>query len=213
MVFMPRYNDYVFFGAARALFRCTNNPEVSTLITSDKNSLVTFNFNIAWANALNYYVNGQLDGFAIIHSDVAAQDFWLDVLIEEMKRTNADVVSAVIPIKDDRGLVSVAVETSDQWAPRVLSVSDVSFLPSTFDKFDGKPLLVNTGLCLYKFGEWSKTAHFNIADNIRLENGKYCAKVFSEDWSFSKMCHKLNLKVVATKKVSLWHDEYEWKAQ
>src|SRR5215471_7104271 len=43
------------------------------------------------------------DYFAMLHSDIEPQPGWLDILYEEMQAMEADVISAVVPIKNDQG--------------------------------------------------------------------------------------------------------------
>ena len=48
-------------------------------------SLLAANFNDIWSAALNHvHEGGQLDYFAMLHDDVAPEDFWLDKLVEEL---------------------------------------------------------------------------------------------------------------------------------
>lgn len=149
----------------------------------------------------------------MLHSDVCPGNWWLDVLLEEMETHNADVVSAVIPIKDQRGLTSTGLDDpKDPFRPEYrLVMREVDALPETFSSADlGMPeraLLVNTGCWLCRFDlSWATRHAFTINDTLRRgPDGKWAAEVEPEDWEFSRWAHREGLKVLATKKVEVLH--------
>src|SRR5215510_3761413 len=56
-------------------------------------SIVTSNFNYLWCEGLNLRKEG-LTHFLLWHADVRPREtYWLDTLIEEMERTQVDVLS------------------------------------------------------------------------------------------------------------------------
>src|SRR5512146_50667 len=67
-------------------------------------------FNRLWAAALTKAQRGKITHFAMLHSDIAPEPGFLDVLMEECCRLNADLVSAVIPLKDGRAVTSTAID-------------------------------------------------------------------------------------------------------
>src|SRR5689334_10761696 len=68
------------------------------------------NFNSLWCKALNSRERDGWTHFAMIHSDVLPEEWWLDTLLVEMARAHADVLSVVLAIKDNRGVTSTALQ-------------------------------------------------------------------------------------------------------
>src|ERR1700724_2919706 len=60
---------------------------------------IEHNFNMMWCCALNDRKANGYTHFAMVHSDIGTGPFWLDTLIEEMDRVDADVMTAVNAIK------------------------------------------------------------------------------------------------------------------
>jgi hypothetical protein len=149
-------------------------------------SLLADSFNYHWKTALNMQLAGRnVTRFIMLHDDVVPQDHWVDVLLGELDRMGADVVSSVIPIKDARGLTSTALDdTEDPWAVyRRLTLKELEELPETFDAHDcwkaglsdnhwhpdhsTRPLLVNTGCWAADFTRpWRWGCHFEITNRI-----------------------------------------------
>ena len=109
--------------------------------------------NILLAAALNSEEENKIKftHLVIMHNDIVPSNGWLDVLMEEMARTNCDLLGAVTPIKDLNGLSSTAIDSDDDpfLVHRRLTMTEIHRLPETFDAADcGYPdrrLLVNTG--------------------------------------------------------------------
>jgi hypothetical protein len=207
---MPRYSADMNAEAAQAYFNpCRDGGAVDIAGSqSYAGSLLAAIFNKHWCAALNGFAAGDLHGFAMIHSDVGAEMGWLDLLYEEMEKVQADVISAVIPIKDDRGLTSTAVDDAgDVWRVRRLTTGQVAELPVTFtDKDVGGPLLLNTGLWLCRLGPWAFKTCFTVQDRIaKGPDGKYFHGVIPEDWDFSRQCRRFGLKLAATRRVTVHH--------
>lgn len=189
-------------------------------------SLLAYGFNSLWAAALDWARAGVIDYFLMHHSDIQiVTPCWLDVMLEEIKREEAAVLSAVVPIKDGSGLTSTAVETGDVWNPRKLTLRQCRELPTTFSFKDlpnpGPALLVNTGLILVNLHreQFHKTnadgvydIFFTIGDRVvRGKDGSSKAQVNPEDWEFSRRCHAAGLRVFATRAVRLTHHgNNEW---
>src|SRR5215467_7192007 len=92
---LPFYGDLTY-GAARGIFRPTRKslavevPEVrshevtSAYLVGAAGSLLVQNCNILWCAALNrVHRGGRLDYCAMLHSDVAPEEAWLDTLAAE----------------------------------------------------------------------------------------------------------------------------------
>lgn len=191
---------------------------------SSRSSLLAHGFNVLWATALAWQKAGAADYFLLHHDDVEVRTpGWLDVMLAEMTRVGAAVLSAVVPIKNGTGETSTAVETRCPWNPRRLTLAECLRLPRTFSGADvGGQLLVNTGLMLVNLSrpEWHETVSmfefgvtteelrfkFQIRDRIvPRPDGILVAEVRPEDWEFSRECNGHGLPVFATTAVRLIH--------
>lgn len=190
-------------------------------------SLLTHGFNLMWATALNWHKAGIVDYFLMHHDDIEVRTHgWLDVMVAEMKRTGAAVLSVVQPIKDGSGNTSTAVDNGGYWAPRKLTLDEIGMMPETFcaadTKWPDKALLINTGLMLIDLSrpEWRSNSDrdgmsladgdelyfkFHINDRIVQVDGELRAQVAPEDWNFSRLCASCNLPVYATRKIECFH--------
>jgi hypothetical protein len=144
---------------------------------------------------------------------VATEVGWLDILLEEMERHQADLISAVVAIKDGRGLTSTGIMQNGRCLRR-LTMHEAMELPETFTAADleriGFPpgqLALNTGLWLCKLThEAVEQLHFTIRDDIeRTRDGVFFVRCLSEDWYFSERAQRLGMKAVATRKVNVEH--------
>lgn len=195
--------------AAAGFYRCTPDPHLATL-WMQTGSLLAHNHNLLWCGALNGWKDGKYTHFAVQHSDVEPEAGWLDLMLSEMDAGGFDVLGAVVPLKDMRGLTSTAVGRTDgnDWrVSRRLTLSEVYDLPETFTGDDvGGPLLLNTGLMVVKLGVWSPRCWFTIRDGIACDvSGKFTAVVEPEDWFFSRRLHECGVRVGCTRKVKLAH--------
>jgi hypothetical protein len=175
-------------------------------------SLLAQNFNVLWCWALNEARRGRCDYFAMQHSDIEPEHWWLDKGVAELKAKGLDVLGVVAPIKDQRGRTSTALDNKDGDTWRVhcrLTMKEVHRLPETFTSEDlGYPLLINTGLWVCRFREeWARKVHFTVNDRICFDPVKevYFPQVEPEDWFASRLFHELGLKVGCTRKVALGH--------
>jgi hypothetical protein len=207
--------------------------DLPSMFDDTGSSLLADSFNSHWKTALNLQLNGHdVTLFAMLHNDIVPQDFWLDVLLDELDRTGADLVSTVVPIKDRRGLTSTALDDpSDPWSVyRRLTLKELEIIPLTFSATDCahlsggayRPLLINTGCWVCRFDRpWRYHVHFEITNRmvfvrkngdviparryIEGDKGLFVSQVMSEDWNFSKQLSILGCDVRATRKVKLSH--------
>lgn len=212
---MPGYGRMT--AAAGAAFYCASADMTNVLRIYQNGSLLASNFNQLWCAALNLCHQGKrIDYFAMLHDDVGPLDYgpdryWLDMLIDELESKQLDVLSVVVPIKDSRGMTSMALQhPDDNWMPYArLSMHDVYELPETFTAEDvGRPLLLNTGCWVAKFNpEWAEQVHFSIEDRIVFNRAanRYQAQTVPEDWHFSMQLNSLGLKIGATRKIPVNH--------
>ena len=209
-------------GAARSFWRATSGSlaihgvqtEAKLECYYSEVSLLALNFNILWSWALNRAHQGKpIDYFAMLHADIETEDFWLDKMIAELEEHDLDVLGAVVPIKDGKGITSIALERPDgnTWNPHCrLSMHEViDKLPTTFTAKDvGYPLLLNTGCWVAKFDlRWANKLCFTINDRIVFDKTKnsYVPQVESEDWYFSRLLNEMGLKLGATRAIKLDH--------
>jgi hypothetical protein len=203
----PQVND----GAAEAFYRTPCRRVHVAALIKPMSSLLTFAFNQAWAGTLNLRDTGMgLKYFAMIHDDIEPEPFWLDTLIDELEANDADVMSAVVPIKSQHGLTSTAIDTGDIWMPRRLTMTEAMDLPETFGSADveGLPLLLNTGLWVADITKpWANDVCFDFLNRIRVTStGERVAECVPEDWLNSRRMNEMGCKLMATRKVSLVHN-------
>lgn len=180
-------------------------------------SLLSSNCNELLCQAINAQV--PVDWFCMLHADIAPEPQWLDKMIAEAERHNADMLAACVPIKDDRGLTSTALgpwsvgTAYGRLSMRQLLSDD---FPETFDaesiyrqfmQCDQRPALWNnTGCMVLRMSKWVPSIRFYNQDGItQRSDGTWFHWGFSEDWAFSLECEKAGLHVMATTAVKVRH--------
>lgn len=195
-----------------------------------RSSLINYNCNSLLAKALNERVSEGFSLFAILHYDIRPQQYWLDVLVEQLAVHEADLMSAVAPLTGrDNGYTSTALAASaEQLAERRRLTQSQLHHPQFPDTFDARMaadaieqlplpfrlfpcpkqfLWCNTGCCVVRIDrEWDWTrVCFASDDRLVLADGQYQAYVLSEDWLFSQRVAEAGGKVMATRLVKLTH--------
>lgn len=223
---LPTYNGWLRWEAA--LYGVRMGSRQHRLIPCPSvNSLLANGFNKCWCEALNR--SPRPDYFAMLHADIGPAPCWLDVLIAELERVGADLISAVVPFKSMDGLTSTGMDTRPEHMRR-LTVAELMQLPETFDGADLRVLwdvpaqlhldndrafpttfLVNSGCWVCRFADatWVEQVWFEIQDHIVQRDGKFVAHVAPEDWNLSRKLAHLGCSVYATRKVPLEHHG-EW---
>jgi hypothetical protein len=206
---LPHYST-VHAAALPGLMQASLEGHVSS-VNLEGGSLLSLVFNRLWCRALNERSEKGYTHFAMHHADIQAPPGWVDVLLAELDKHQADVISAVIAIKDYRGLTSTGYR-EDLGPITRLTVNEVNHLPETFSVHDIHPqpheklLMVNTGLWLCRFTEdWVANVCFNICDGVIEKHGIYIPRCLPEDWNFSGFCGRAGLKVLATRKLRVLH--------
>jgi hypothetical protein len=210
---MPSYDGKASMGAAEAYYLTPTRGACDVVRSRGNSSFLTKTFNDIWCSALNNRARG-VTHFAMIHADIMpVQHGWLDILLAELIRLDADVVGAVAPIKTEEGWTSVAVnmgaKDSDPWVMRRrLTMHEVYDLPETFGAEDvGGPLLLNTGLWVCRLDRpWCERVCFDVFNRIVRKGGVWHAEAIPEDWLFSAALNRLGCKLYGTRKVTLGHD-------
>lgn len=187
-------------------------------------SLLAQSFNGAWCEALNLREAGHnIRWFAMLHDDIVPADEWLDILWEDLQASGADLMAAVVPIKDFDGNTSTALSAvnGDRFSvERRIHMAEVQRLPQVFGAADcNRPdqfLLANTGCWICRFDRpWvdaedehgNKIAFFTINDKIcrNPNSGKWMCPVEPEDWFFSRQIQSFGAKVMCTNRLRLHH--------
>jgi len=209
---MPGYGNLTA-GAAQGFYRSSRRPHYQVRLHHLSSSLLALNFNRLWCWALNESIKGECDYFAMQHSDIEPEEWWIDKGIDELEEKELDVLGVVAPLKGVEGSTSTALAANHadaQWRPLCrLTMKEIYRLPETFTSEDvGHPIMLNTGLWVCKFRrEWAEQCHFEINDEIRFDPKKniYFPVNEPEDWNFSRQLHELGLKVGCTRKIKLGH--------
>ena len=172
---------------------------------------IPHNFNILWCEALRGRDQG-ITHFAMLHDDCAPMPGWLDVLIEEMDRLDADIMSTVLAIKDGRGLTTTGVRYPGTWGTRRFTKRELQRLPETFSIAEtdepNRILAIGTAcwVCrLPKDGWPDRFPGFQNEHRITWEGSDPSPGFDSEDWLFSDWAHNQGLKVYSTRKVHMAH--------
>ena len=214
MIGMPGPN--MSFGTCRGLIEASELHNVGI----DNSGNGFDDMDILWANALNRAEAGEITHYAQLHADVSPQSGWLDILLAECDRLDADLVSAVVPLKDFRGITSTGIShPDDKWGGyRRVAIRELPSLPKTFNAVDlgyeGWPLLVNTGCFVADLRKSVfKTANdagelainLNFPRTTYRANGKWTYLRESEDWHFSRGLHKCEAKYYASHAAHVAH--------
>jgi len=213
-------HDSMHIGPARSFYRGSSRRAMKQTICPLPSSLLAHACNILWCAALNRRKTDGVTHFAMLHADIDPAPWWLDTLLDELDRTGADLVSVVVPIKDERGLTSTALDLPAEHDPeqggwpaeRRLTMSEIMELPETFGPEDlgcppGFALLVNTGCFVCRLDRpWCSEVHFEIRNRIVVDDdGMFWPQCEPEDWGLSRQIARLGGKVVATRKVAVGH--------
>lgn len=188
-----------------ALLR-TLNRKNTFAYKEETGSLLTWNHNRLLATALNLRQRDDFTHLMLMHSDVSPEDDdWFETFCAEAEASQADVIAATIPIKDNVGATSTALDIGkDKWHPARLSQKQVCDLPKTFT---ADKLLLNTGLMLINLScPWLGRVCFHMQDIVEKDaEGNWVARVASEDWEFSREAVASGAKLYATSAVRLFH--------
>jgi hypothetical protein len=199
-----------------------------------RSSLISYNCNGLLAAALNGRESHAWNLFAMLHYDIRPQQFWLDILVDQLVSHGADLMSAVVPLTGrDNGYTSTALaESAAKFSNRRrLTQSQVNHprFPETFDAQTAAVVIeqlpppyqilpcprgflwCNTGCFVVRIDrEWDWTAVcFASEDGLVISEGRYQEYVFPEDWTFSQRVAEAGGKVMATRLVTLTHTSEE----
>lgn len=221
---VPTHDGKVDNSTFSAVMRtAASRHDVSTKVQCS--SALTHNFNELWLEALRGVESHGVTHFCMLHADVGPlQQDWIDRLVAIMEEGDYDLVSVIIPIKDDRGLTSTGFDT-DPWRPRRLSMHEAMQMPATFDndailkimKPDLSvtdmgdpigPIIFNTGLWICRLDRpWVKKICFDIKNRVHQypDTDQIVAEFAPEDWEFSRQCYELGVKYAVTRAIEVEH--------
>jgi len=214
---LPHYNGTAC--AASMVTACLRSYSGKGFVAVKENgcSALCSNFNHLWCQALNM---PNVTHFAMVHADILPMEYWLDVLVREMEQEQAQLVSTIVPIKDNLGITSTGIVLpGNHWTPkRRFTMQEIIGMPSTFDAelagYSNERLVLNTGCWLadLRDARWktelpdgSLVAHFEMRDMIRKVEGEYRNFFEPEDFFFSRTVQELGMKAVATRKPNVTH--------
>lgn len=210
---VPTYDNSVQMRAVTALMAATEQRNMHVAFFGS--SLLAHGFNRLWVMG----VESGASRWAMLHADVGARVGWLDTMLDDLESTGADLLSAVVPIKNKPGTYSTALGHCGQPPHYQLCKEHLDKLPPIFDGAqlrevtgESGDLCVNTGLWVCRLdAPWVRHVAFNIKTWIDWDGPKPLCKCIPEDWGFSQQLHALGLRVLATKKVPLVHvGQSEW---
>jgi predicted O-methyltransferase YrrM len=194
-------------------------------------SLLAASFNAAWCTALNLQEAGwDIRYFVMLHDDIVPQDNWIGILMEDIESSGADMVSAVVPLKEPTGNTSTAVDLEDDhyadgghWGvQRRVTLKEAHKIAKQTPVFTAEDCgyqrrtIANTGCWICRFDRpWRnavdefgrKKLFFTINDRIARDptTNLWKPDVEPEDWFFSRRLQDLGGKVAITTRVRLAH--------
>jgi len=210
---VPTYDTQATFHTVQA---CHFPDGTKAMPDSVNSSLLCKTFNELWARALTGRRLHGFTHFIMCHADVVPEPRFKSKLLEEIERLGADMVSAVVPIKDHRGLTSTAIDLGETRRRR-LTMTEVYALPETFNFADvnrafympeARGLLLNTGCWIADLRKpWVEKMFFRQQDWIEYDAHENSATIqtIPEDWDWSRRLNDLGCSLYATRKVMLQH--------
>ncbi len=180
-------------------------------------------FNTLLASALDFRDAGRVTHFAMLHDDIAPSGPWVTQLWRVMRTTGADLVSAVVPIKEEPpGRTSTAIGSrEDHWlVNRYIWLGEKATLPPTFVQDDvcepTEVLLANTGCWLADITKpwWDEFADaggfYQTARIVRNPDGSRSSQFNPEDWRMSRFLETRGCRIACTWEVPLRHGGWSW---
>lgn len=223
----PHYGGNLTWDVARRIFR-EGTQDYHLHLGTAPYSLLNLNCNRLWCLALNQRATLGLKWFAMLHSDIVPEQWWIDRMIAIAQKHDADFLSAVVPHKGTSGKTSTAIAhaTWTHGSFSNLTMAQVSHpdFPDTFDihgaadalerlpgdlRVSGVPrvaLFANTGCMVCRVDKpWSEKVFFQCMDGIKNFNGEWQPLCISEDWMFSNRIAMSGGKVMCTRLIALQH--------
>lgn len=142
----PTYNGQLHHGTARSLY-ATACEARHVQVFVNEGSLLNDNCNKIWATALNNRDGMGAKWFAMLHADIEPEPWWLDKLVAEAEKHDADFLSACIALKNDTARTSTAIASEDGDLEQAGRISFRQLwhetFPETFDVYMAADALEN----------------------------------------------------------------------
>ena len=218
----PIHGSQLEWKTASAIHTPSARKDLNILKIFSNSSLLATNFNRIWATAHNWSVehpDQKVKWFFLLHGDIIPEENWVDKMIALAEQHQTDLLSVVVPFKDQSGFTSTAVGTDDVFDIHArITMHQVFQLPPTFDAIDAAklmgittlpvpPLLVNSGCIIVNLeAPFARDLYFTINDQVREDKqGKLYPVTEPEDWFFARLVQSYGGKVMATREVKVAH--------
>lgn len=218
----PLYSPWgAHYQAEKAWYTNQSVRDLNMMTGQSVSSLLPDAFNTLMCNALNMDMDGEkATHFVMVHGDIAPQEHWLSMMLDESEATGVDILSAVVPIKvvgcDDTSTAIGTLNGRYSDFRRITTKETLIQLPPTFGPEDccvgDERLLLNTGLMVVDLRkpwieDWLAGGGFRLESHAwKCPDGKWKSICIPEDWSFSYDAQvKYGARVAATTKVRLIH--------
>lgn len=207
---IPSFDGRVHQDIVGAMLTATTKNRMAHFMTSSY-SCLPYNFNVLFAAALNARKTHGITHFVMLHADVVPEAGWLDKIVDLANTHQADVLSVIIPIKNNKGITSTAFDVyppengfNATARPKRLTMHEAfTKHPPTFT--DDK-LVVNTGCMIIDLRkDWVENACFKFQDWFSKIDGVISPVNIPEDWMFSREAKLAGAKLFATREISVKH--------
>lgn len=227
LIAIPAASNTIHADMAQQVY-CNASRNYKVSVIRMTSSLLANNCNRLWCYGVNLRKQHNFKWFSMLHTDVVPEPFWIDKMIATASEYGADLLSAVIPIKNPTGITSTAVQLGNEfpydtlrltlrqlWDPHFPGTFDLSALRQAMPRLAQENqvdlsravnLLVNTGCMICRIDqEWANRIYFTINDLVWMNGAELEAYVEPEDWFFSRQVALRGGKVMATKEISVQH--------
>lgn len=222
LIGVPTHTSQLEWKTASAVHNPSARKDLNILKIFSVSSLLATNFNRIWSTAHNWnteHPTEKIKWFFLLHGDIVPEDNWVDKMIALAETHQTDLLSVVVPFKDQSGLTSTAVGSDDPYnIVSRITMHQLMQLPPTFNAIDAAkllgittlpvpPLLVNSGCIIVNMdAPFARDLYFTINDQIRIDaQGKMYPVTDPEDWFFSRMVQQYGGKVMATREITVAH--------
>lgn len=201
---VPTYQGTLHFGTVHGLLRATRVPPQDYGINFTQSSFTTRVFNDQWCEAMNARKTHGITHFAMLHVDIAPEDFWLDKLYSLMQKHSADIIAASMPIKNREGITSNGWE-EEPGRIRRWTLKEIHAMAEK--TWTHESIVLNNGLMLCDITKpWAENVRFATESVVkRAADGTFLSVALPEDWYFSRQARLAGAKCYATGEVRAAH--------